>query len=534
MRFVPILACVALVSCQPSPTPAPAAPVTAAAPVPVPGDTLVVALGGDLDAFNPIVARGSATGDVLEHLFPCLVTAGFDGRLRLEPGLAESWSFDATGTELTLHLRSDVTWQDGEPVDADDVLYTLETSANPAAGSPRLPFLRSLGGPPPFEKLDSHTVVVRFAESGNPDTQLANVARALVAPEHALRGIEPAQLRKAKFGRAPVASGPYLLTRWDTGEEVVLTRREGSAAYLDRVVLRVLTDDTARIMAFRNREVDLLPGVSLDAIEGIQEARPDARIVRRGYRFLDYVGWNLHDERFEDPRIRQALAHAVDVDALIEALLTVNDEPYGRRAVGTVSPELSGATDPGIVPLAHDPALARALLAEAGRAEGLSFTLVYTTGNQRREQAALVIQQQLAEVGVRVELSAMDRNTLIERLRKREFEAVLAGWSVGLVVDPSPYWHSGVPSEFNYTGYANPEVDVLIDQGLAATDPEIADDAWRQMQRLIHDDQPYLFLWWIDDLVAIDPRFRDATPNILGTLHGLEHWWVPADEQRYR
>jgi len=519
----------------------PAPPSPQAAEGPAEGGTLVVAVPGDVHSFNPLVARGSRTMDVLEHLFPCLVTAEFDGRLRFGPGLAESWALE--GTELTLRLRDDLTWQDGEPIDAADLIFTLEASSDPATGSPRLATLDVLRDSDPWEQRDARTVVLHFDEPGRPETLLAGVARGLVVPEHALAPIPRDQLRTAEFGTQPVAAGPYLLERWNRGEQIVLRRREGAPAYIDRVVLRVIEDPTTRRMAYVTGDADLLLGVDVDDVREIADARPESRIVRRGYRNLEFVAWNLRDDRFGDVRLRRALAHAVDVDALLEVLLTEGDTCYGRRAVGTITPALKGAADESIVPLPHDRSIALDLLAKAGweDADGdgirerdgipLRFELMYAADDRRRQLTAEILRAQLAEVGVRVEPTPLERRTVFERLRAREFEAVVAGWGAGLAIDPSPVWHSSRASEFNFVGYANPAVDAAIDRGLAARDDAAADAAWQQMQRLIYADQPYLFLFWVDDLAVLAPHVRDAEIGLLGAFHHLDRWWLDAGQQ---
>ena len=526
---------VVLQPCGGAPTPAPLSP-SSADTEPIRGGTLVVAVGGDVHSFNPLIARGSTTMDVLEHMFPCLFSATFDGSLRFGPGLAESWTFD--GADLTLRLRQDLTWQDGDPVDADDVIFTLEASADPAVGSPRLPALGVLREESPWEQIDASTVLLHFREPGRPETLLANVARALVVPHHVLDDIERDQLRSASFGSQPVAAGPFLLERWDRGEQIVLQGRAGGPALLDRVVLRVIADPTTRRMAYATGEVDLLPSVDVADLKALTDARPGTQVVRRGYRFVEYIGWNLRDPRFADVRVRRALAHAVDVDALIAALLTAGDERYGKRATGTITPELTGAVDETIAPLGYDPQRAATLLADAGWVDHdgdgtvdrdgtpLQFALLYASGNERRKLTAEVVQAQLAQIGVRAEPMVMERHALRERLRAREFEAVLAGWAAGLAIDPSPVWHSGEPSEFNFVGYDNPVVNAVIDRGLAAQDAAEADVAWREMQRLIYDDQPYCFLFWIDDVAVVAPHVRDAEVGILGAFHHLDRWWL--------
>ena len=133
-------------------------------------------------------------------------------------------------------------------------------------------------------------------------------------------------------------------------------------------------------------------------------------------------------------------------------------------------------------------------------------------------------------------IERLEFNSMVERLHKRDFEAALGGWSAGLFVDPVDVWHSDPPDrphEFNYTSYANPKADELIDRGMKTPKPEEAAPIWKELQAVIYDDQPYLFLWWRDEIVGLDKRFEKYEINVLSTLSHLERWEVPADKVKY-
>ncbi len=516
---------------------------------PVAGGTLVVAQAGDMDTFNPLTTHIQSTQEIHDLLFPLLVTADFDCKLQFEPGLATSWSWSDDGLHLTMKLRDDMVWSDGEAVNADDVLHTLELVRDPAVGCPRGPYLQSLDPEEPWARTDDHTVVFHFRERGEPTTMLAHVVAGQIIPEHAFKGLDRASLRGAEISQQPITSGPFKLASRTVGQQTVLGRNEqytaGPKPYLDQVILRAISDDNSRILEFETGKVDMVIGVEPSDLERLRTTRPDMQIHRRGWRFLEYIGWNLQDPLLTDRRVRRALAHAIDVDTLMGTLLSDGSETYGRRATGTTTPEICDAVDETIVPLAFSPERARGLLAEAGWADGdgdgvlerdgkpFVVKLMYNAALERRAAAGTIIQSQLAQVGVQVTLEPVERNAVYERLRNRDFQAVIAGWSASLLVDPSQFWHSQKKSPFNYTGYANPEVDRLIDEGLATIDPAEAAPRWREMQRQIYEDQPYCFLYWIDEAVVFDGRVRDATPTTLSPFENLSKWWIPEELRKY-
>ncbi len=510
------------------------------------GGTLVVAYRGDVEGFDPVTARTGATVELLEQMFPSLARASFDDcRLSFQPGLAESWVWSGEGQTLTLTLRGDRTWQDGRAVGVDDVIGTLARVADPGEGSPRGAGLSTLRDDPPWRRKGDHQLELRYAEAGIPEELLAHVFATPIAPAHAPPSLDGAGTQGAE---GLVAAGPFLLDRWEPGHRIRLARREGGGAgetpYLDAVEVRILPDSATRMLAYQRGDVDMLVGVEARELATLCEHRPGTQVFRRGRRFLDFVGWNLQRAPFDDLRVRRAMAHAVDVDLLIDALLVAGEHRLGQRAVGTISPELCHATDPGLEPLARDLALARQLLEEAGWSDTdgdgrldkggarLEFTLLYAAGNDRREGVATILQQQLAEVGVEVALQPLERLALYEKLRRGEFDAALSGWSMGLRIDPAKFWSKGGP--YNFVGYSDPEINELIERGEASLDPASADQAWRELQRQLYADQPYLFLYWIDEVVVLAPRIRDASVTPVAVFEDLHRWWIPPDLRRHR
>ena len=132
---------------------------------------------------------------------------------------------------------------------------------------------------------------------------------------------------------------------------------------------------------------------------------------------------------------------------------------------------------------------------------------------------------------MQVDVDAIEFNAMMGRAHRRDFDALLAGWSAALFPDPSPFWTTG--AGFNYPGYSDPEVDALIARGLATRDPAEAAPIWQEVQERIYADQPYLFLYWRDEVIAIDGRFQGAEPNVLHAYPDLHRWRVPAGEVKY-
>ncbi|MFK7927831.1 MAG: ABC transporter substrate-binding protein, partial [Myxococcota bacterium] len=159
--------------------------------------------------------------------------------------------------------------------------------------------------------------------------------------------------------------------------------------------------------------------------------------------------------------------------------------------------------------------------------------LITNRENERRMQAAQLVQSALKDIGVSMKLDFVEFNSMSDRARNKKFEAMLGGWSAGLFVSPAAMWHTGEQYTFNYPSYSNSTVDALIDKGLATPDPKEAAPIWAEMQTKIYEDQPYLFLWWRDETVAVHRRFENAQININSLIHNLNEWEVPADKVKY-
>jgi peptide/nickel transport system substrate-binding protein len=256
-----------------------------------------------------------------------------------------------------------------------------------------------------------------------------------------------------------------------------------------------------------------------------------------------YLGFRLSHPFFKDRRVRQAIAHAADKKALIDGVLL----GLGQEATGPYKPG-TWAHNPNVKRYPHDPGKAKALLAEAGWQPGKDgtlvkdgqrfvFTVMTNAGNEARAKTAAILQQNLAEVGIRMEIRTMEWAAFInEYIDKRKFDAVILGWNT--TPDPDQYdiWHSSKtgPKELNHVGYANAEVDRLLDEGRSTFDLEKRKRAYFRIQEILAEEQPYVFLYVPDALPVVQNRFRGIEPAPAGIAYNFVKWYVPAALQKHR
>ncbi|MCA9570439.1 MAG: hypothetical protein KC656_21495 [Myxococcales bacterium] len=521
-------------------------------------DTLVIASQADIGSLIPVKPRTATDSFIMANLAIETIDSDFDCSLKKREGLAKSWEWSDDGKKITIKLHEGVTWEDGEPVTADDIKFSYELAANPNVASPRLGYLEYLKPDANPRVVDDHTLEFEFTRAYDRDAQAAHVSLEAM-PRHILGSADPGTLEGHPFATSPTFFGPWRLAKHIPNQSVILepnwkyTGPEYRKPKLDRVVFKVIPEYSARIIALEKGDVDLVENLTIADVDRLRKEHPDDLDIKlRGYRAMDYVGWNgTKFAPFNDIKVRQALAHAVDRDRIMKKILTGEDGTlYAKPAVGTITPELCGVHNDDIVPLAYDPEKAKGLLAEAGWTDSdgdgwldkdgqkFAFTMVTNQGNKRRGDTAVEIQADLKKIGIDMSLDTKESNTFFERVEHREYEAFLAGWSASLFIDPSTIWGTETlpdrPRPYNHTLYSNAEVDALISQGLNTPDPREAAPIWKDLQAKIYADQPYLFLWWLNIPVAIHKRFEGEKINVLSPYQDLHEWYVPADKVKYK
>jgi peptide/nickel transport system substrate-binding protein len=500
------------------------------------GGTLVVGITGDIDGLNPVVATSVGASNVMGQLYMSL--ARMNEQMEFEPELATGWEFSEDHLELTYSLRDDVVWADGVPVTARDVRLGYELYTDPVVASPRIgsfDFIEDL------VVVDDHTVKFIFSKA-YPDQVFDSAIE--VFPDHILGDVDREQIRTHPFNRDPLGCGPFKLKRWVSQQLVELVPNERyyrGRPYLDRVIFRIIPDQTSLLTQLETGENDLMEQIPPRDVERIRKKNPDVTIYTTSGRAYNYIGWNNRHPLFEDPAVRRALTMAIDIDDIIESLLY----GYGERCLGPIPPILKWAFHDRIDPIAYDPDGARRLLAEQGWTDSdgdgwldkdgrrFEFTMKTNLGNREREDAVVMIQNDLEQIGVKVIPKITEWTVFLDQVHQHDFEAFLSGWRARMSVDPTSVWHSGSIDELNYVYYDNPRVDRLIEQGRAIMSREQARPVWLEFQELIYRDQPYTFLYWRDQVIGIHKRFRDCHPIPLSIYYHLENWWVPAEERKY-
>jgi peptide/nickel transport system substrate-binding protein len=506
------------------------------------GDTLVEASIGDISGLIPNITSDSASHEIGGLIYSNLVRT--DKELRPEGELAERWDISNDEMTITFYVRKGVKWHDGEDVTAEDVDFTYRYMIDPKTPTAYAESFRQVRT---AEVVDRYTYRVTYEKPYAP----ALISWGLwILPRHIL---EPAwktgvDLRTTRQNRFPVGSGPYRFGEWKTGEKVVVEANQDyfeGRPYIGRVVYRIIPDQSTIFLELKARNIDL---ASLTPIQYRRQTEFPAFLKAfHRYRYLSnsyaYLGFNLLDARFQDRRVRQAIAHAINKPEIVEGVLL----GLGRPAVGPYKPGTWWYKD-DVKTFPFDPERAKALLAEAGwrrvNADGIlekdgrpfSFTIRTNQGNAVRQQTAEIIQRRLRAVGIDAKIHIVEWAAFINTfIRKKDFEAIILGWGLGSDPDQYDIWHSSKtgPDELNHISYKNPKVDELLEAGRRTFNQERRKAIYGELQEVLAEDQPVVFLYVPDALPVVSARVRGIEPAPAGIMYNFIKWYVPSAQQRY-
>jgi peptide/nickel transport system substrate-binding protein len=507
---------------------------------PVEGGTVAIDMLADFQAFNPVTNTHLTTDDVVKHmLFTPLIQ--YDAKLQPVPWLAERW--ELTDSAVTFFLRRDVMWHDGKPVTAEDVKFTFDMAKDPATasllGSAYMNMVKDA------TVVDPHTVRFSFVA---PHAQALDGFWWPPLPKHLLGNVAAAELGRHPYNRNPVGSGPFLFKEWRANQSATFEANPnfpaalGGRPNLNRVVFRVTPEATTMVTELINGTADMI-GYTLLPDQAAQIKNQNG-VELRHYpsREFTFFAWNNTRPLFADARVRRAMTMGINRQQIIDGLL----QGFGVPASGMIPPWSPMYTD--LAPLGYDPNGAKALLQQAGFADAngdgilekggqpLRFALTINSSNRLHADIAQVVQRQLRQVGVDVQIQPQEFQSMLQRYKAREYDAVLANWTLDTFkVDPSPLFscaQAKVANSANRTGYCNPRADALMDQGLRTTDAAQAKGIWAQYSQVLHQDQPITFLYWFEDMAGVGPRPRNVETDARSKIVNIRDWWIPQNRQR--
>lgn len=471
---------------------------------------------GDYTRINPAMDEH---GEINILLFNGLTAHNGDNEV--VPGLAKSWVFDEGSCTYTFDLEEDVKWHDGEDFTAEDVKFTIEAIMDPENGSENAPNYEDVEE---IRVIDDHTIAFRLSA---PNVAFLDYMTMAVLPEHLLAGED---MQESEFFRSPVGTGPYRLERWDVGQAITLVRNEDyfkGAANIERIVFKIVPDDTAKALQMKAGELDL-------ALLTPRDAQTFAD--REGYtcyemQTSDYRGilFNFRHEYWTENRdLIPAVCCAIDRQAIIDAVLLGQGVP----AYGPLQRNIYNNED--VDHHAYDPARAKEILEAAGCTMGddgyyernggkVGFVISVGAGDQVRIDIAQAAAQQLRAVGIDC---SVDIPVQVDWAGQM---AYLIGWGSPFDADDHTYKVFGTDKGANYSGYSNAEVDRYLLEARQSDDQTVRAKAYDRFQAALADDPAFAFICYVDADYVADSRIQGISRDTVMGHHGVGIFWNVAE-----
>ena len=513
------------------------------------GGTMVMAAPGSGSApLLPPYSGDAVSRLVTDNVFERLAEIGTDlntrGDAGFTPRLAERWTWAADSLSIAFMLNPRARWHDGRPVTASDVRFSVALLKNPKAATSYTAALVNIDS---VSVRDSLTAVAWYKRR-TPEQFYDLVYQVPIMPEHLLKDIAPDKLSSSPAANAPVGSGRFRFATFEPGVRIELvadTAHYRGRPKLDRVILVYTGDVNNAITQLFSGQADFLEILPADVLPRV-DSGGTVRAVPYGGLAYSFMGMNAHDPRrpaqphpvFGDRQVRLAIFAALDRQGMLRNV-------FGDRGILTTGPYPRALADSGVKVPAFDRARAAALLDSAGWAAGadgmrakngrpLEFGLLVPSSSRPRMRYAVLIQEQLKGVGVKVNIESMDFNAFSERQDAGNFDAAMMSQGT----DPTPattsqnWGTSGLPPRGqNFARYSNRRVDALLDSSARNFDPAKGREQFRRAAQQIVDDVPAVWLYDVLTIGGIHKRIRPVGLRADGWWAGLADWWIPENER---
>jgi peptide/nickel transport system substrate-binding protein len=530
----------------------------------------------DTDMLNPTNYQSADAGYYLSQIFQSLWGTN-PKTLQLDPILAKELPVEeydsASGLlKYTCEIREDAKWDNGTPITAADVVFSMKMYKAPViSNEPFRPYFELISDivtyPDNPKKLtvvcNKKYILAKYVCGEflimpryiyDPKNQMEafsikdiNTDLAKVAADPRMKAFAT-EYNSEKYQREKgfiVGSGPYEFDQWITGQKIILKKKKNwwgdkyadkeyaFEAYPEKLIYTVIKDQTAALTALKGQKLDVMYGIkSKDFVEQLQtsdKAKENYNLATPLSMSYTYFGMNMRNPKFEDPKVRRALAHLVDVEKIIHVI----GYDLGQRVNGPVNPYKKGAFNDTIKPYEFSIEKAKALLAEAGwkdnngngtldkvingQSTEFNITFTYNSGNDSRRDAALIFKEAARQVGINVDVVPQEWSIYIQNQKKHDFEMFYGAW-IGSPSpdDPKQIWHTeSINGGSNYVYFGNQESDKLIDDIRGELNEEKRNDLYRKFQVMIHEQSPYIFIWSPKERIAIAKKFTNAETFIV-------------------
>ena len=517
-----------------------------------PGGTLTIASGGDPDVLIPSLVSTTQAAEITDMIYDRLAEIGDSLNIvndaGFTPRLADHWTWSRDSLSIAFHIDPRAKWHDGQRVLSSDVKFTLQSTRDSTLGTTVAALITNIDS---VSTPDSATAVFWFHKR-TPQEFYDATYQLPIMPEHIWKGIAPSAWRASDAAKHPVGSGRFRFSRWTPRTSVELvadTANYRGAPRLSRVVWSVAPDFNANLTRFLAGETDFFEALRPENIPEVAK-HPELRV--KLYRGLSYqfAQFNLRDPAnhsrphpiFGNRELRRALTMATDRGTIVRSAC----DSMGVPALGPTL-RVYPTTDVNLPQIPFDLSRARQILDSLGwrvaqndgvrtrNGRPLEFTLSVPSSSKIRVRQAVLIQEQLRQAGVKVDVEQLDFPVLVEKERKRTFDAAIGQWNT----QPSPgavrgSWgtaSSRASSGSNYGSYESPVFDAYVDSALASFDPAVRKSYFTKAYETIIQDAPAIWLAELTPAVGYNSRVHPAPMRSDAWWAHIPDWWVSASQK---
>ncbi len=462
-----------------------------------PQQTLIFGRGGDSVGLDPATVTDGESFKVTKNIFDTLIDYG-DQDTEIQPALATEWNASEDGLKYTLKLREGVKFHDDTDFNADAVVYNFERWMN--GSEDKFPYYASMFGG--FKGDEGHVIKeVKAVDDYTVEFTLkrpqAPFLKNLAMSPFGIASPDAVEKHGDKFTENPVGTGPFVFKQWKRNDKVVVEKNESywmeGYPKLDSVIFKSIPDNSARLNALKTGEVDIADGVNPTDVAQI-ESDSNLQVFKRPSMNVGYLGLTSNREPLNNKKVRQALNHAVDKQAIIDAFYAGQAEP----AKNPMPPVIAGYND-DIEAYPYDLDKAKQLLEEAGYPDGFEMELwampvprPYMPDGQKVAEA---IQASFAKIGVKAEIKSYEWATYLEKARNGEADSFLLGWT-GDNGDADNFLYVLLDKDTigsnNYTYYENDELHNILVEAQSTVDEAKREELYKKAQEIIHEDAPWI------------------------------------------
>jgi len=469
---------------------------------------------------NPLLATDSASSQIADWIFNGLVK--FDKDTKIVGDLAKDWKFE-NNTTLIFNLKKGIKWHDGKKFTAKDVLFTYNLLNSKKITTPYANDFKEVKS---VKIINDYTIKIEYKK---PYFKALSIWMMGILPKHLWKKEKnPMQSKLNKFA---IGTGPYKMTKaFEVNKKIELVANKyyfESKPTIDKQIFHYVGDPATEFLMLKSKQLDIggLSPLQINRQIG-KDFKNSFNIYEQASHSYTYLGFNLRKPPFNNPKVREAIALSINKQELIDLLFFSHGKPcYGPFMPG------SAVYPKNFKPLQYNPKRAKEILKSLGytKKHPLKFTIITNTGNDIRVKAVEIIQQQLLKVGVEAKIRVMEWQAFLNTVVfPRKFDAVVLGWSLGLIPDAYSIWHSDGDKKggFNFVGYHNKNVDKLIVKAKSEINQEKFAKIYRQIFKDIVNDHPYVFLYIPNSITAVSKRVKGVKPSIIGLEYNFIRWKI--------